>query len=349
MKLTEAARRSGLGALGLLGGAAILRRRGRFEDRAVVLAYHSVASSPDYASEGITASPDHFDAQLAYLKAHYNVVALDELVARISSGSLGEDRCVAITFDDGYADNCKIALPILERHGLRAAFFVTSDPVVKGAPFWVARMHRAVITATDFAPLRELLGLKKTPKTSGDAFNAVCAKVNWMGLEDRKALIQAAEDALQAGGATINPAPDAFMSDPDMIRQLKDAGMIVGAHSATHPILASLDQQDLTDELRRSKSDLEALLGSPVLHMAYPNGRGIPSNIDARVVEAARDAGYLSACTSIRGAFRQGDDPLAIPRIAVNARLGAHGFKWKLEQGFRAHAQAVPLHWRDAA
>ena len=84
----------------------------------MILCYHSVNPSPGYLS----LSPELFDAHLAWLERHADVVSLGELVA-----SRGARRPqVAITFDDGYADNHTHALPLLTARGMTATFFLTA-------------------------------------------------------------------------------------------------------------------------------------------------------------------------------------------------------------------------------
>jgi peptidoglycan/xylan/chitin deacetylase (PgdA/CDA1 family) len=87
--------------------------------RRVVLCYHSVNPSPGYLS----LSPDLFDRHLAWLEEHCRVVPLDELVAGLSRTG---GPYVALTFDDGYADNRVHALPLLAARGMTASFFVTA-------------------------------------------------------------------------------------------------------------------------------------------------------------------------------------------------------------------------------
>jgi peptidoglycan/xylan/chitin deacetylase (PgdA/CDA1 family) len=87
------------------------------DGRRVVLCYHSVNPEPSYL--GLT--PELFDAHLAWLGEHCQVVSLDELVAAPARGG---GPYVAITFDDGYADNHEYALPLLSARGMTASFFV---------------------------------------------------------------------------------------------------------------------------------------------------------------------------------------------------------------------------------
>ena len=81
---------------------------------------------------------------------------------------------------------------------------------------------------------------------------------------------------------------------PDQLCRLKSEGMTIGAHTRTHPNLALLSSLSLADELRGSKEDLEAILGTSVNYLAYPGGR-----FNRNVVAAAQQAGFKAACSVI--------------------------------------------------
>jgi peptidoglycan/xylan/chitin deacetylase (PgdA/CDA1 family) len=100
-------------------GARRLAPPPRQHGRRLVLCYHSVNPSPGYLS----LSPELFDAHLDWLQQHCAVVALSDLVA---GPSQAQEPRVAITFDDGYADNHAHALPRLAARGMTATFFLTA-------------------------------------------------------------------------------------------------------------------------------------------------------------------------------------------------------------------------------
>ena len=87
--------------------------------RRVVLCYHSVHPSLPYAS----VRPEIFASHLAWLAAKCEVVPLDRILERRPSGAR---PAVALTFDDGYADNHAQVAPLLEQFGLPATFFITT-------------------------------------------------------------------------------------------------------------------------------------------------------------------------------------------------------------------------------
>lgn len=111
----------------------------------------------------------------------------------------------------------------------------------------------------------------------------------------------------------------------EQVRAWQAAGMEVGAHSRTHPHLPACSDADLQAELAGSKADLEALTGAPVTQFCYPYG-----DLDARVAEAARAAGYRAATTTQRGRARPGDDPMRLRRILVSGSNMLHLFLLKL-------------------
>lgn len=109
------------------------------------------------------------------------------------------------------------------------------------------------------------------------------------------------------------------------LRAWCDAGMEAGAHTRTHARLTACDDATLAQEVGGSKQDLEALLDRPVTQFCYPYG-----DLDARVVEATRRAGYAAATTTQRGRARPGDDPLLYRRVLVGRRTLPHLFLFKL-------------------
>ncbi len=128
------------------------RRRNAREARAgrapvMVLFYHRIA---DEAPNDWTASRRTFARQLRWLKQNFDLVSLEEAQRRIRSGC-NERAAVSITFDDGYADNCRFALPLLIDEQIPVTYFVASDHVLYRTPF----------------PHDLVLGRPLTPNTAG--------------------------------------------------------------------------------------------------------------------------------------------------------------------------------------
>ena len=338
----ESFRKIGLSILGKSRADTIARMLFSYEGKATVLAYHSVSDVPDYAAPSIQVGCKDFERQIIHLKEHYNVVPLATIAKAMETDWDLPDRTVAITFDDGYANNIENALPILKKHGVPASLYVTVSPVLEGAPFWVGRLERATRRTTTYKNLAETLNARRSLKNQSDAFGKAAAFINKRSGQERRSAIEQIEHALIEDGAQLDPSPDNFMATREQLQAWVEAGMEIGAHSLTHPILTSLDDEEARCELESSKNLLEQALGVEISSLAYPNGPGMVSNVDERIVNLAKNIGYKYAVTSKRGAVNTRSSVLAIPRIAVNERLRGDAFRWKLERGFTQKAPKLP-------
>ena len=108
------------------------------------------------------------------------------------------------------------------------------------------------------------------------------------------------------------------------LEQLAEAGWEIGSHTHSHPRLPTLDDDALTDELVGSRQEIERRLARPCPSLAYPYG-----DHDARVVEAARLAGYESAGT-LPARLKRPTGPLDWPRIVVVRADDARRFRLKI-------------------
>ncbi len=249
---------------------------------------------------------------------------------------------MAITFDDGYLDNVEFALPILQRYCLPATFFVTSDAVLGRGAFWVGWLHQVIATApaSFLQPITEsLVGNSDRTLTADTAFATIAHQIETAGEADRTRLLAALQSLFPNAPKLSDPS--GFMMTARDLRRLRDAGMSIGAHTATHRILAGAPASEAVEEVTRSKRDLEDALGEPVEHFAYPNGH-VDENVDEAAIQIVAAAGFLSASTSRRGVVMRDSAMHTLPRQGVNASLRFGGFAYKLEeQRLRLMARAA--------
>jgi peptidoglycan/xylan/chitin deacetylase (PgdA/CDA1 family) len=109
----------------------------------VVLMYHRIAEQDPDPWE-LSVSPHHFAEQMEVLAAQRHPMALNEFIAGGKVSALPADA-VAVTFDDGYADNLLEAKPILERFGIPATVFVTSVAVDHPRELWWDELERVLL------------------------------------------------------------------------------------------------------------------------------------------------------------------------------------------------------------
>lgn len=277
--------------------------------RLSILIFHRVLTEPDPLFPG-EVDRVRFDELLRWVGAWFNVLPLDEAIGRLKKGSLPA-RTAAITFDDGYADNWLNAVPILSKHGLHASFFIATGFLDGGRMF-----NDTLIESVRGAQVAELdlswLGLGVQALTTVEQKRAVLAAlipaIKHMPAAERSAAVArvAADSA-----ATL---PDGLMLSTDQLRSLRAAGMGVGAHTVSHPILAKLDPAEALREIADSREVLEGVLGERIGLFAYPNGK-LGQDYLPEHVGMVRKLGFDAAVSTNWGASSKASDVFQLQRF----------------------------------
>ena len=322
-------KRRALSLLDRWGGVALARAVQR--SRAVVLTYHGVldgSAEYDYLNHNFIAA-ESFDAQMRYICRHYRPVALRELVAAYREGRTPPARSVAVTFDDGFANNFTVAYPILRRHSVPFTVFVTTGLLdTPGAMLWTERAKRSLFFYPESSVSLQLGGAPLTLDLSSrsaraDASKAVLNRLKRMSPAERN---QALDDLERVCGS--RPVQEHERERYDFLtwaqaREMASAGVEIGSHTVNHPILTTLDAGTLRDELAGSKRRVESALGQECLSFAYPNGS--PADFGSREKAALRECGYLCGL-SLNGSLNDQPDLYEVDRINVGRHLDPAAF-----------------------
>ncbi len=274
-----------------------------------ILIYHRVHRVVDALFPG-AADARRFDEQMSWIASALNVIALDEAIDRLRQRRL-PPRAASITFDDGYADNAEVALPILRRHGLSATFFVATG-YLDGGRMWNDTVIEVVRRAPDGDLDLGALGLGRFPVGTAAsrrvAIDAIIARTKYLPSDARRNTV----DALAA--MTNGELPGDLMMRSEQVRELHRAGMGIGAHTVTHPILARIGDNEALAEIRDGRRSLESLIGEPVTLFAYPNGRPT-QDYGAAHVAMVRELGFAAAVSTSASAADATSDPFQLPRF----------------------------------
>jgi peptidoglycan/xylan/chitin deacetylase (PgdA/CDA1 family) len=304
--------------------------RSRWQSRGLILLYHRVAEAV-VDPFGICVSPAHFEAQMAALSTFTTPVRLAELVDGASRGCL-PDRAVAVTFDDGYADNLAVALPILERYQIPATVFVVAGQL--GGQFWWDVVSWAILTPArlpsntltlvidghirEWQPIdspngrRQLLGelhRMLRPISAHMRDTILTDLLSWIGNE-----------SVNGVARSLTRQEVIYLGDSQMIS--------IGAHTMTHPPLARLTPFQQREEIEQSKTKLESLLNKPVTQFSYPYG--MPADYSVETADLVQKAGFHCACTNIIDVVRAQSDLFQLPRFWVYD-WGADQFMRRIE------------------
>lgn len=260
-------------------------------------------------------TPDVLAAVITATRAQgFAFVTLDEAMDRLH-GRAAAAPFACLTFDDGYRDNLDLALPVCARLDAPFTVYVTTGFVDRSADIWWYALE-ALLREAERVEIDGAAVPAATAAEKAAAFRRLAGQLRVLG----PAAMRAAIDAMAARhGAGFRAGAAALAMDWDMVAALDRSGVgAVEAHGVSHAALARLDAADARAEAAESRRRLEALLGRPVRHFAFPFGD--PPSAGAREFALCGELGFASAMTTRFGnlAAAAAATPWSLPRVPVN-------------------------------
>lgn len=286
----------------------------------------------------LTVTPEHFAEHMALIRNYCAPISLAQLTQKLAEGHV-PNRTVAITFDDGYADNLHQAKPLLAHYDIPATVYITTDHLGGQREFWWDELDRLLLQPGTLPAQLELNLSGHSDKWDlGQAANY--SELDYQ--RDREWHIEREDDPTMrhrlfrwlferlidlpeaerckvlgdlqvwAGvGPTARPTHQSLTLDQAIC--LVQGGLVeVGAHTMTHPRLATLPPATQRHEIEQSKICLEGVLQRPITTFALPHGSNTTETI-----AILKETGFHAVCTSIGDAVWPGTDPLQLPRVGV--------------------------------
>src|SRR5712691_6773708 len=258
-----------------------------------VLVYHGVRADDWPAGtmrhEMLHVRAQRLDDHCRALRDLCTPISLSDWRAVAAGEARAPERPALVTFDDGYRTVLRHALPVLDRHRIPAVVFVCTNPVERQERFW---------------------------------FDAVAEVFGDETADDAKRLEYGARRALadQAAMAAAIDDPHAPLTIAELQILASHPLIAIGAHTASHPILARAPLDVQREEIAKSRTALETWLGRPVNAFAYPNGRrGIDYSADS--TQAVADAGFADAFTVNEGFANPCGQRLDSSRFLMHAAI----------------------------
>lgn len=316
-----------------------------------ILAYHRVAEL-EFDPQMLAVAPEHFAEHLQVLREDYRPMALQDWVANLKRGTLPR-RAVAVTFDDGYADNLFNAKLLLEKYAVPATVFIAAGQVGHSEEFWWDQLERVLLEPGDLPEEIDLdmvgttmrLRLSETAQfTEGNhvvdrswnlfrpdnptcrhrVYRSLCQLFKAMDGEVRRVNLDKMFSC--AGYPRQARSTHRPLSELEVKDLAKGELVEVGAHTVTHPMLSQLSSDQQRMEIRLSKQMLEDMIGRRVGSFAYPYG--IAGSYTAYTVASVRDAGFDQACSNFGGRVWRLTDRYQLPRNVVRNWSGDEFARW---------------------
>jgi peptidoglycan/xylan/chitin deacetylase (PgdA/CDA1 family) len=308
--------------------AAVAHRLPGGRPRAVVLVYHRVGERT-LDPWRLTVDPEIFAGQMETLARDWSPLSLAELVEGLGRRRLPE-RAVAVTFDDGYADNLEVAAPILLEHGIPTTLFVATELIDAGGPLWWDELASLLLEP---APLPATLTLSSgngnqwsipsiavdepwanasaqpweaRPGTRLGAFYEV-----WLALRELDAPTrEAALEEIAEWADAPRPSGRVLLTWEQLREFAALSGFELGAHTLTHPVLPSCSHEHARAEIAGGADRLRSRVGVEVEQFAYPFGAWNQS-----IARLVAELGFHAAYTTDGNAISWSSSPHALPRM----------------------------------
>jgi peptidoglycan/xylan/chitin deacetylase (PgdA/CDA1 family) len=237
--------------------------------RGVVLLYHRIDDTPD--AYGLGVPPEVFESHLQRLQTECQIVELDALLN--SAPEALPPRAVALTFDDGYEDNLRVALPLLQQYHAPATFFLTTRWLEGYGEYWWDTLERVLLSQASVPASLDLTVAGLSDRlTTRNANERVAAhrQLHDLLVHASLATRERVIDLVKAwsGGGTARRRPMVA----DEVRHLaSQPGVTIGGHSVNHLALPDHPGSRLA-ELTDCRAELRRITGQPVDLFAYPYG-----------------------------------------------------------------------------
>jgi peptidoglycan/xylan/chitin deacetylase (PgdA/CDA1 family) len=278
----------------------------------MILCYHRVAQGSDDPFL-LCVSPRNFASHLD------QIARLGEPSPLSDIGLPSRRPRVAVTFDDGYADNLLNMLPIAEAKGIPVTVFVTSGVIGDERGFWWDRLAALLRARPDHVREVNLVTTAGEARIEFDESNPDAMRSSMFD-HLQPLLVEEVHRVLDLlaeewGVESLSTPETRPLTQPELVQLASSDAVTIGAHTVEHARLADLSADQQLDSISSSKAKLEELIGRPVTQFAYPFGG--PDSFNDDTLDAVRSSGFDVACTTIKGNSRPTSNPHLLPRRMV--------------------------------
>lgn len=307
-----------------------------------VVTYHGILppgyKPVDDGFDGNLVRAEAFRCQIRLLKNSYSVISPEQFLLWREQELALPPRSVLLTCDDGLLNNLTEMLPVLQEEGVRCLFFITGASAGDApATLWYEELFLLML----HAPAGPFRILSNDIEISGELSGREQRRALWwksvkrlsqITAQERQEFLAAARVCLSASDRGKRLAADDPLTqrrfrllNPAELKQLDSAGMTIGAHSMSHPVLSCLPTDLARAEIAESRARLEAVLGKRVWAFAYPFGD--QQSVRPEIFAMAREAGYAAAFLNYGGGLGAELPAFAMPRIHVTAAMSLSEFE----------------------
>jgi peptidoglycan/xylan/chitin deacetylase (PgdA/CDA1 family) len=250
------------------------------------LVYHGVVENDSNYFSPRHMQRDMFDRQMRYISENFNVIGLTEAFDLYRNNIIPERKTITISFDDGYLNNLKIALPVLEKYNIKTTFFISG---VCAEESNIPLLWADIIAALKFfnKDVTTAIGERSFYNlTDADTGEYLPDLIKRMGVIERDILLNVicSKFNIEEKLKSIPWEIWKLMNKND-VRQLSLSPCAeIGSHGYFHYNYNFIPLADSVNDMIRSKQVLEHATGKEINMIAYPDG-GYNADVKSRASE----------------------------------------------------------------
>lgn len=292
----------------------------------LILMYHRIIPSreaPTGLQQGMYVEPKTFEMHVNYLKNHFQVISFLDLIEYTTSFPLQKKKkpCCILTFDDGWFDFYKYAYPVLLQEKMPATVFLPTSYINTNKIFWTDIIAYFIVTirsGKDISKAQNKLKndlAEKIIGQKGSEESNVENAISILKQYDQERIFTVLNEISESYNITF-PAIDRVFLNWDEVREMFHSGLVTfGSHTEGHKILVHLKDDEIINELNRSKRKLimENVVKDAFIPFCFPNG-----DYNERIAKLVSESGYQASVTTENG-WNDMNDPIhTLKRISIH-------------------------------
>jgi peptidoglycan/xylan/chitin deacetylase (PgdA/CDA1 family) len=265
-------------------------------------------------------SPEFLEGVIRGLRrANVDLIALDEMHRRLKEQDFRR-RFVCFTFDDGYRDNLRYALPILKKYQVPFAIYVPTSFPDRAGELWWLTLEAVIVRQSRIALVMDGQD-RRYDCDSTEAKYELYEHIYWWlrSLPSEDDLRRAVRDlATRYGVDDAAFCNELCMTWGEIGEIAADPLATIGAHTVNHVMLKKTSDAAVRNEMQQSAAVIEAALGKKPAHFSYPVGDR--TSAGPREFRVAAELGFKTAVTTRPGVLfpEHAAHLTALPRISLN-------------------------------
>jgi len=314
-----------------IGGNAIVRQLSN--NNMLILCLHGVTNSNVGCINGRHMLASDFEKLCKYLSINFDVKSVAEVFEMYQNNYKPKRKTIAITFDDGYLNNLKVAAPILQAYNLKASFYIVSSTLNNPEYNVWPDIIDVLFAKSDNKVFK--FGNDNFEKKDGTLVNITTNETAYNFFrktgDDRLEIFNQVIADYKVSNLmnTVNAEFTKMVSDKNVLELASNSLFEIGSHTVNHFCLANINEELVKSEVTNSKNELENLLQKKIVSIAFPDG-----SYNTNVLNICKNQGYTHMLLVDYKTEKDKENKDILPRLSVSNTTNFYANAFHISKAF---------------